>query len=554
MQTIVIGHKNPDMDSICSALAYAHLKRELGVENVCAARAGATNERIDYVLEKFHVSAPVFISDLSPKVLDVMQPNVVSVGKDDSVYEAMQMVEKYRLRGLPVVDEDKKCLGLLSMFMISHHFFPSGEEAALTREVYTSLLDIARVLEGKVLAGGEGMEVEEQLKLMVVAMSVESFSRRYEAMGGGKNVVMITGDREQVQEMGIDYGVKAIVITGGVPVSEKILKKAEAAGVTILGSPQDTATTVLMARGAVHAGRMIEEDYICFNPNTSLEAARKVAADASGFVFPVVDEEERLVGILSKSDFLRSIPRQLILVDHNELSQAVDGADQVPIVEILDHHKIGGFSTSSPMLFWNNPVGSTSTIVAMCYEQAGVPIPKPMAGLLMAGLISDTLNLTSPTATPTDEKIMKKLSEITGEDPAQLAEEIFSVGSPLLTLTPEQAVVADSKEYEESGVRFTVAQIEELNFSHFEEKEEALREALETHQKGNRLFFAALMVTDINTQNSRLLVAGPDQLKESIDFPLRSVGVWEMAGVVSRKKQLLPFLLTCLEETLTASV
>jgi manganese-dependent inorganic pyrophosphatase len=266
-----------------------------------------------------------------------------------------------------------------------------------------------------------------------------------------------------------------------------------------------------------------------------------------------VEKDGTLVGILSKSDFLNPIPRQLILVDHNELTQAVKGADKVPIIEILDHHKIGGFETDTPILFWNNPVGSTSSIVAMCYQQAGIPIPPPIAGLLMAGLISDTLQLTSPTATAADRAILEHLEKITGVSPADLAAQIFSVGSPLLTMAPEQAIVADSKLYEEDEHQFTVAQIEELTFAHFPEKREALLDALEEHRAKQGLLFAALLVTDINTQTSLLLVRGAQELLETIDYPQESPYVWELAGVVSRKKQLLPFLLKCVERMRSAT-
>jgi manganese-dependent inorganic pyrophosphatase len=264
------------------------------------------------------------------------------------------------------------------------------------------------------------------------------------------------------------------------------------------------------------------------------------------FLFPVIDEGGALVGVLSKSDFIKSVPRKLILVDHNELSQAVPGADKVPIVEILDHHRIGGFSSDSPIHFWNNPVGSTSTIVALCYQQMGVPIPPDIAGLLMSGLISDTLNLSSPTATQTDRQVLEQLSKIAKTDPAKLAEEIFAVGSPLLTMTPKQVITADCKEYSEGAKRFTVSQIEELSFSHLPEKQGALIEALDRHARNKDLFFAALLVTDINTQNSLLLVCGAPEFLQRINFPLHAPHIWVLPGVVSRKKQLLPYLLQCL--------
>jgi len=260
-----------------------------------------------------------------------------------------------------------------------------------------------------------------------------------------------------------------------------------------------------------------------------------------------VDEKGTLVGMLSKSDFLKPIPRELILVDHNELSHAVHGAEKVRIVEILDHHRIGGLTSESPILFWNNPVGSTSTIVALCYRQAGIPIPKAIAGLLLAGVISDTLNLTSPTATPTDREIVEHLCKVAGVDARELATEIFAVGSPLLTMSPEQTVQADSKEYEHDRGRFVVAQIEELSFTHLPEKQAGLIEALDKRVRSQGLLFMALLVTDINTQNSVLLACGSEAFLKEIDFPQRAPHMWELEGIVSRKKQLLPFLLRCVE-------
>ncbi len=534
------------MDSICSALAYAELKRLNGQENVIAARAGHTNERIDFVLEKFGVAAPLLINDLSPRVEDVMQPRVISVRADSPIYDAVQLIEKMRLRGLPVVDERDHCLGLLSTFKITHYLFPPRDEASAARNIAASLADVVTTFGGALVTGQLSAEPCE-LMLMVGAMHPRSFIPRLKKFEGRK-IVLFVGDRLHIHEAAIEARVHAIVITGNLPIDEEIRARARAAGVTVISSPHDTATSVLLARGAVRVERMLDAEYISFHRETRLDEARHIAADSPAFIFPVLDDTGALTGILSKSDFLKEIPRQLILVDHNELAQAVRGADKVPIVEILDHHKLGGFSSDSPILFWNNPVGSTSSIVAMCYHQLGVPIPKEIAGLLMAGLIADTLNLTSPTATPIDCDILHRLSKIADTDPAKLAEQIFSVGSPLLTLTPEQAIDADCKPYEESGHRFTVAQIEELTFAHFPEKQDALLAALETARARDGLLFAALLVTDINDQTSLLLVQGAPEFLATIDYPQKQPHIWELAGVVSRKKQLLPYLLGCLEK------
>lgn len=544
MQTIVIGHKNPDMDSICSAVAYAHLKRELGVPNVVAARAGNTNERINFVLNKFGVEAPVFMSDISPRVCDVMHRDVISVTDDSAVYDAIQLIDRKRLRGLPVIDHDNRLLGLLSAFKISHHLFPPREEASNARVITASLAGIMETFAGSLLCGDLPAEISEHL-MLVGAMSYDTFGevfQRYE----GRRVVLVVGDRSEIQMRAIDAGVSAIIVTGNLPVHENILRLAREKGITVLGSPHDTATTVLLARGAVRAGRMIESEYTSFTPDTLLDDAREKAASSASFVFPIVNEDGTLAGILSKSNFLKPPARQLILVDHNELTQAVPGADKVPVIEILDHHRLGGFASDSPILFWNNPVGSTSTLVAMSYQQSGIAIPPPIAGLLMAGLISDTLNLTSPTATPADRQALMHLSKIAQTDPSELAEQIFSVGSPLLTMEPDRVVTADCKEYEESGTRFSVAQIEEISFSHLPEKQAALVEALEHYRAARKLLFSALLVTDVNTQSSLLLVCGAPEFLRRLDFPPHGANTWAVDGIVSRKKQLLPYLLQCL--------
>ena len=544
MQTIVIGHRNPDMDSICAALGYARLKQLLGVPNVIAARAGNTNPRIDFVLAKFGVEAPVFLSDVSPRVSDVMAHDAVVVHADSSVYDAIHLIEGKQLRGLPVTDERHRCLGLLSAFKISHHLFPPREEAAQARVIVASLPSIVETFGGRVVTGKLPPEIAEQI-LMVGAMNADSFSARLQSHQA-EQIVLFVGDRDDIQMRAIEEKVRAIVITGGLPVLKSIQRAAAEAQVAIVSSTHDTATTVLLARGAVRVERMIDREFTSFTPDTPLELARERAAVSPSFVFPIVGEDGALVGVLSKSDFIKPVPRKLILVDHNELAQAVPGADKVPILEIIDHHRLGGFASDLPILFLNNPVGSTSTIVALCFQQMGVPIPPDIAGLLMAGLISDTLNLTSPTATPVDRQVLAQLSQVAGTAPAQLAEEIFSVGSPLLTLTPEQVITADCKEYEERGRRFTVSQIEELSFARFEEKQTALLDALDRHCRGRGLFFAALLVTDINTQNSLLLACGAPDFLQRVTFPAHGPHIWELAGVVSRKKQLLPYLLQCL--------
>jgi manganese-dependent inorganic pyrophosphatase len=546
MQTIVIGHKNPDMDSICSAIAYAELKRKQGLPNVIAARAGNTNERIDFVLERFGVAAPEFVSDLTPKVSDVMERKVVAVSHHSSIYQAFTSIEQSRLRGVPVVDQENRVLGLLSGWKISHFLFPPREEASASRVMHGSIGDIVHSVDGQVVAGSAD-DQQRKLMIMVAAMSQGSFEerlRRYDP----KEIILFVGDRDDVQVAAIDAGVFAVVVTGGMGIDAGVRLKAKQSGVFLISSKYDTATSVLLSRGAVRADEMVDQQYTSVRPDTPLRAARQIAAASADFVFPVLDGDQRLVGILSKSDFLKPVPRQLILVDHHELSQAIRGANEIPIIEVLDHHRLNSFSTDAPILFWNNPVGSTSTLVALSYQQHGIKIEPPMAGLLMAGLISDTLNLTSPTATDIDRKVLQELSAIAGVKAHQLAEEIFAVGSPLLTLSPEEVVVADCKDYVEDGFRFSVSQIEELGFLPFHSKQEELFAALSAYRERQQAFFSALLVTDVNTQNSMLLIAAPPEFHATIHYPQIGPNLYELTNVVSRKKQLVPYLLDCLRK------
>jgi manganese-dependent inorganic pyrophosphatase len=458
----------------------------------------------------------------------------------------MNSIEKKRMRGLPVVDSENRCLGLLSGWKVSQYLFPQREETDSSREIFGSLSDIVRAFDGQFLAG-EPDDQQNKVVFMVAAMSRGSFGQRLEKHQSDR-VIVFVGDREEIQADAIGAKVLAIVITGALGVSTKIRSAAKEAGVRLLSSRYDTATTVLSARGATKIDSMIDPQFTSFTPETPLKSARHIVTGSSEYIFPILDDDKRLVGILSKSHFIKPIPRQLILVDHNELSQAVKGAGELQIVEVLDHHRLASFSTDIPILFWNNPVGSTSTLVALSYKQHGVAIEPAIAGLLMAGLISDTLNLTSPTATPIDANILQELSKTAGVEPAKLAEGIFAVGSPLLTLAPGEVILADCKDYEEDGFKFSVSQIEELGYSHFYAKENELLEALNGYRAKESSYFAALLVTDVNTQNSLLLISAPAEFLETMTYPRLSPHLFELNNVVSRKKQLVPYLLDCLHK------
>lgn len=540
MKTLIIGHRNPDMDAIVSAIGYAEFKRATGVGNVFPARCGNTNARIDFALGKFGVEAPQFVADVYPRIEDVMERNVVCIHNEAPIYQAMTRFGEERFRGLPVVNDNRSCIGLLSAFKLGKYLFPPLENLSSTRIVEASITHIRDAIRGMLVTGTEDTTVFPRT-LVVAAMLTESFKKRLEQLDI-PSTVLIVGDRWNIHELSIKAGVPAIIVTNNFHPPDHILALAKKHGTTMIQSPNDTATTVLLARAAVTAGQMLSPEFIGLNAETTLRQARMDLAMASQFAFPVLGPQNRLQGIISKSDLLKPVPRQLILVDHNELQQAVAGAEEVPILEILDHHRIAVAPTQQPILFMNRPVGSTSTIVADIFRQSRIPIPKHITGLLMCGLISDTLNLTSPTTTQVDREIMAELSKTSGIKPRDLASEIFSVGSPLSSLSMKEVVTADCKEYTDSGVTFSVSQIEEISFAQFETKRDKLISELEKYREAHGYFFSTLLVTDVNTQNSILLVRGSESFTRLIDFPEAGSHAWQLDGIVSRKKQLLPYL------------
>ena len=544
MDTIVIGHRNPDMDSVCSAVAYAALKQRLGEQGVRAARAGALNERIAFVLAKFGVPQPDFLPDVTPRVRDAMISGYISAHPDHPVAEALALMSAKGLRALPVVDDESRFHGSLSENKLLGLVMPSRDSAHQAREVLANLANIAATFEGESLTGP--LPATEQDHILVVAsMDAATFEERLRNLEPSRAVIFV-GDRDDVQRLAIAAGAAAVVVTGGAAVEPSIIAEAKRGGTAVIMSPLDTATSVIFARGAIVARHILEEVPVSFDADTPLEIARRAVALSNKFIFPVLDEHGRLEGILSKSDFLKSPARRLILVDHNELSQAVPGAADLPILEILDHHRLGNMPTEAPILFLNQPVGSTCTIVADLYRRHSLAPERPVAGLMLAGIIADTLNGTSPTATDTDRRLLAELGEAAGIVAADLAAEIFAVGSPLQTLSPARVIEADAKQYEENGVRFSVAQIEEVTFANFGAQRDQLLAALRHRVDSEGLFFGALLVTDINAQNSYLLVEGNADFRKTINYPEHSDRVWFLEGVVSRKKQLLPYLTECL--------
>jgi manganese-dependent inorganic pyrophosphatase len=546
-EVLVIGHRNPDTDAICSAIGYAEFKRRTGLPNAIAARCGDIVERVAFVLEHFGVPPPRYVADVSPRIRDVMRTNVVHLPPEATLMEALGVMDEGNIRVLPILKADGVCLGFVSVFKMTKFLCPTSTRLFDSRRVLTSMRNLTRTLGARTVVDTES-DQEEELILMIGAMNEESFAKRL-AKFPSERLLVIVGDQREIQQLAVRGKVRVLVVTGGLEVAPSIREEAQRHKVHLLISPHDTATTAALCRAAITVEHMVHEQFLSFREDELLAEVQGTVTSSQFQAFPILDAHKKTVGILSKSDFLKKVRRQLILVDHNELSQAVQGADQVEILEIIDHHRLGTLTTRHPILFRNEPVGSTSTIVADCFFRNQVELPKPIAGLLLAGLVSDTLNLTSPTTTERDAQILQKLEQITGINAAQFTQTLFASGSVLASRPVAEAILADCKEFQEKGRTFSAAQIEELGFDSFWQRSDDVMAALEDHRRQKGYYFAALLVTDVVKQTSLLVVTGAPAVLKQIDYPSLQPGIYELPGVVSRKKQLLPYLTDCLEKT-----
>lgn len=539
----ILGHKNPDADAICSAIAYEAFKHATGKPEYVAARCGNTNARIDAILDRFNVPPPLFIGDVTPRVADIMHRDVLSVSKQSTCAEALELIDKHDVRALPVLDAEGRAEGLVSIFQLGEFFIPKPKEQKTLRKVCTSIGSIIRSLGAKVLCS-VNEDLLEELYVRIAAMDIRSFGNHHKEQGlPSSKSIIIVGDRRDIQERSLQLGVRLLVITGGLDVDTDIVAQAKEHGVSLVVSPYDSATTSWIVKTATHIDGLVSPRIQRFSPNDKVTSVQRRIAQSNDPLYIVVDESEKLVGVFSKSDILRPSRTRIAMVDHNELGQAVNGASEVQITEILDHHRLGNIPTYQPILFINRPVGSTCSIVADLFRSHSLKPDPSIAGIMMAGIVSDTLLLNSPTTTPLEGELLDWLSPIAGIEPKELADLIFSAGSLIVSNSPKQCIQSDCKFYEEGEIRYSVSQIEELGFNNFQKNESELTKALADYREKEELYFSLLMVTDINTQNSLLVVAGNDEVKEAIKFPRRSSSnIYELSGIVSRKKQLIPYI------------
>ncbi len=543
----IIGHKNPDADAICSALAYAAFKQASGQKGFVPARCGNSNARIDSILNRFGATLPEFVGDVTPRVKDIMHADPFKVGVDDTCARALELLDLHDVRALPVVGRDGLLEGYVSIFGLGDYFIPKPKRATSMRKVTSSINAIIRSIGGTEVIAHDPETIDE-LYVRVAAMELESFgkSATVEGIPTNKSIIVV-GDRNDVHIRAIEMGVRLIIVTGGHRMKNEVLELAKRQKVSVAYADTDSATTAWAVRASTLVGGLIQHDAPRFSPQDKIAVVRRRIVQSSALICLVVDEDGRLLGVFSKSDILKPVQTRLVLIDHNELSQAVDGAAEVEIAEVVDHHRLGNPHTAQPILFLNRPLGSTCSIVADMFRTASLQPSPQIAGLMMCGIISDTLLLQSPTTTPLDADLLQWLSRLADADPRALADMIFNAGSVLATVTPAVAVRADCKIYKEGDRRFSVSQVEELGFNNFWKCNDALLEALEKYRLENGLHFSCLLVTDIDTQSSLLLVRGEADVIQSITYPQkRPPDIFDLPGIVSRKKQLLPYITSLL--------
>jgi manganese-dependent inorganic pyrophosphatase len=541
MSAYVIGHKNPDTDAICSAIGYADFLQQTGSNEFQAARCGEVTARTALILEKAGIEHPLLVMDVRPHVGQICERDVIVAHSDETLMEAFDRMRRSNHRSMPVVDSDRKIAGMLSMQKMVDLLLPSIENVESARQVQTSLNQICRTLKGE-FQNAVDIDREQNFLIVVGAVSADVFNERLKHYDPS-HLIIVVGNRPTVQLPSIEYGARAILVTRQKALSSTLLQRAQEKNVAVIVSPWDTATSTLLLRCAMPVRLATRKIQMTFAETDLIHDIQGMVQNLTEVLFTIVGEDKRLAGVFSKSDLLKPKLVKLVLVDHNEYGQAVTGADQAEILQVIDHHRLGGGLTShEPIRFINEPLGSTSTIVAKEFKSANLKPSRGIAMCLMGGIIADTLHLTSPTTTPVDVEILNWLKTISDYDPSKMAEEYFSAGSVLQVSSADQAVRSDCKDFTENGWRLVIAQVEEQGFDHFMKHKKALREALEEMRQSKNIDFACLLVTDVTLHNSLLLTAGDERIIHAIDYPKVEDHLFELEDVVSRKKQLLPHL------------
>ena len=545
--TYVIGHRNPDTDSIVSAIAYAELKRQQGWTNCFPARAGKLTPQTEYILERFGIPPPAFIPDLVPKVGYFLSQPPTTVRESTSLWDALEKMEHEDVNILPVVDEAGRYKAVLN-----HNAFASNITKKINPHrkaiIPTSLNLLVQTLKAQPLVMFGGDEVVKS-RILVAGSSVESFRQHLEAEIPA-NALVLTGDRDDVQRLSIECGARAVIVTNGMPLAKGLRELAEQRKVSVIISPYDTSSTAFLILYSTPVRTMADESAMPVSAGSYVRTIREALASTPSRCVPVVDDNRVVIGVFSESDLIKEPNIDIIMVDHNELGQAVEGMENYRILEILDHHRLGNFSTRYPITFINRVVGATSTIVASMYVEQKAVLTPGVAALLLAGILTDTVMLRSATTTEIDRETAEHLAGLVDLDIETFGRDIFNSARQLTDVSPAEILGMDAKPYTACGKKFVVSQVEVNSTEELIGRKGEILSALSEKRASEGLYFAALMITDITSLSSALLIDGDSEFIRRIAFPKLDNRVYMCRDILSRKKQLIPLLIEQMEAVL----
>lgn len=540
----VIGHINPDTDSICSAIAYAKLKRILTGGEYKAKRAGQINSETRFVLERFGIPAPSYLSDIRTQVKDIEIRRTEGVGKGISLKTAWSYMRKNNVVTLPIVDSLNHLEGLITIGDIAKSYMDVYDSRILTK-AGTPCINVIETLEGELIAGSSEDNFSEG-KVLIAAANPDLMENYIE-----KGDIVILGNRYESQLCAIEMSAKCIVVCDGAKVSKTIIKLAQNNECTIISTPFDTFTAARLINQSIPIRFfMTNQDLITFSTEDYIEDIRGIMAKKRHRDFPILNKDGFYSGMISRRNLLDARRKKVILVDHNEKSQAVDGLEDAEIMEIIDHHRLGSLETISPVFFRNQPLGCTATIIYQMYRENGIEVEPQIAGLLCSAILSDTLVYRSPTCTEIDRTLAEELAVIAGIQVEEYAKEMFAAGSNLTSKSPEEIFYQDFKKFTAGDLIFGVGQINSMNKEELDSIKEKLVPYMEKAFRDHGVGMLFFMLTNIMESSTELLYQGTGAKELLLNaFKLdQDTEIIYLKGVVSRKKQLIPALMVTLQQ------
>ena len=528
----VIGHRNPDTDSICSALAYAHLKRETGEASALAARAGQVNAETQFALDSFGMEAPVFLADVYPRIKDVMEDVIVTASEDATIREVGMLMHEYKVKSVPIVAEGNQLKGIVTVMDLARRYFEEIQLENLADSGIT-FQAVKKGLDGTVLCGGDldrklcGRVFVAAGELAFVRETVQEHS-----------VVLVGGRYTEIEEC-LTKGVDAIILTCGAQMPAELLKRAEEKGVLVIATEYNTLRSVRLLYQAVPVSSIMQTKLTTFEKDDLVSEMQEVIKETNFNHYPVV-EDGKIIGIIRRDNLVVPEKEKIILVDHIEKCQAVEGIAAAKVVEMIDHHRLGGMETSDPIFIRHEPVGCTCTIVANLYWQYGVEIPQNIAGLLLSAILSDTVLFKSPTCTPKDKETAEKLAQIAGVDLYEYGMNMLKAGSGIGDMTIPEIVANDMKEFKMGDYLVAVSQLSVMDTKEVLDLKADLLAQMEAVNEAKGYNMYLMMVTDILEEGTCLLVAGGPQAVVEKAFDKLEDNMIYLPGVMSRKKQIIP--------------